>query len=402
MASVLNRTLLPLAWAAACATRAVLASPAGPGHDVRPVKVLILLPENKPPPELNLPPEQQIADMLRVQLMSEDVELVIESQAMPADGGYVEQYAYQRADQVGADAVLWLAIVPPKRGCAAPRMLVLGMARGEESPVSRKEICPPAGERSVLLRVVGLAVETMFKGAVAGLLEERRQKAERRAEVVADRAGTESSRCPPCPSKATPSCPEVECPACQCPPCDVQEAVPGRLRLLRIAAGIAFASHPGWSSPALRLRAEIDVAPSDLIELGAVVAVSATRGVEVVNVKGLYQEWLVGLLARAMLGTGNLEGFAELGAHLQLSGLRALLVDFGEARKIERIDPLIRAGAGGRWWISGGIGLQLSASLDAYLRTQRVLYNYLGVPVTVLDMDRFSLNLGLSLVGAFD
>jgi len=83
---------------------------------------------------------------------------------------------------------------------------------------------------------------------------------------------------------------------------------------------------------------------------------------------------------------------------LALNRLDALLKKIPDAVGISRFDPALGLCAGVRWWPKRSLALQLGACGDCWLRVQRYNYLYLGLPLEVLRLDRFSASAQLQLL----
>ncbi|RLB52600.1 MAG: hypothetical protein DRI34_14490 [Deltaproteobacteria bacterium] len=366
-----------------------------------PAVVLVLSLPRQGPPELRLPGASQVADTILLQFPSGQVSTVVEQPVGLADGEEFAATVRKRSRQLQAGMALWFTVASPAPDCAAPRRLRLSLLDVASGEVSERLLCPAGAGAADIAQAVALAAA----GALRRLIVTGRRDAgkgglERLLPRRDSRTARARSRCPPCPRRQCPprqAAHDTSCPPCPAPVLPVQK--PGRFRL---AAGFVATSHPRPSAAGYGVGVEFSLRLLNWLEVGLDVAATASRRLDAVEVRALYQDWPLALWLRGCFGSGRIEGLVDAGVTIDLVNLDALLERFSESITVSRIDPALRLRAGMRWWMTRRVGLELLAGTSVYLRTQRITYLYLGLPVEVLNMERLSFDGSLALVVAFE
>lgn len=371
------------------------------GAGAAPALVLVLALPQHVPPELQLPSARLVADTILLQFPGGQVTVVVEQPAGLAAGEELLAGVKQRARQLQATMVLWFTTRPPTADCAAPRRLqvsLLDMATGD---VSVRLLCPAGVGAADIAQVVALAAAGALRRLMVTGEGGRGQALERllpRRSLSA--APAHRRRCPPCPRQKCP--PRRVGDGTGCRPCPAPTLPPRKRERFRLAAGFATATHPRPSAATFGVGVEFSLQLLDWLELGVGIMGASSRHLEALEVRALYHNWPLAAWLRGCFGSASVKGLVDAGLVIDLVNLEALLERFSESVTVSRVDPALRFRAGIRWWMTRSVGAELLAGTSIYLRTQRINYLYLGLPVEVLDMERVSFEGILALLVAFD
>ncbi len=360
-----------------------------------PPLVLVLPVLGVAPREMSLPLAEEIAEALLLQIPEGGVRVAAErptSRLIPEEA---ERVFEARGREVNARAVVWGELLMPA-DCTAVRRIKLRILDVGTGLVLERVLCPAGAGAADLAGAMAGAVAASFRsGLIAGLVLPEKEKKpsggglEKMARSARRRCPPPIP-CPPCPPSEPPQCP-------RCTPCPE----PGRGRL-RLATGFAATSHPRLRNPSLGIVLGGGWKIHRRLELGLEVqAVFPTNSIAATEVRALYHEWPLALWGRLLFGGNRFEGIVDLSLVLSWSRLDSLLERFASSVSIDRFDPALRLRGGVRWWLSRDLALELLAGGCYWLRIQSYNYLYLGIPIEVLRLERWSAEGTLSLVVAF-
>jgi len=359
-------------------------------------RVILVLPIfGVPPPEMDLPGAKHIAESLLLQLPEENLKVVSERPAGRVLPDELEKTVKARALELDARAVIWGELLRPGE-CRAPRIVRIRILDPGAHTILDRDLCPEGtGAETLSLAIAVACANALRSGLIQslGMIGEAGRKKIAAGIPKAHRRVQKRMKCPKpkaCPAPAP------------CPVCKQEKILTAEpRRSWRLSAGSFYTSHPRWESYGVGAMLEISWAPLDWLELGLGIRASRGRRIEVTEVKAVYSNWPLYAWARGLLGNDILQGTLDLGFVADWSRLDALLDRFDNSIRIDRFNPALICRLGVLWWVSERLGLHLLAGSTVYLRRQRYSYSYLGLPVEVLDLSSWSLELALLLVVPF-
>jgi hypothetical protein len=357
--------------------------------------ILVLPIFGTPPPEMELPGAEHLAESLLLQLPGEHIKVVNERPAGRIPLGDLESAVKTRARELDARAAIWGELRRPVT-CKAPRIVRIRILDPGTDTILDRDLCPEGTGAETLSLAIAVACANALR---SGLIQSLGMIGEAAKKKVADgipKARRKVQKRMKCPKPK--ACPAHEpCPVCKKEIITTDEP----RRLFRLSAGPFFTSHPRWESYGLGAMLEVSWAPLDWLELGLGIRASRGRRIEVTEVKSVYSNWPLYIFARGGLGNKVVRGTLDLGFVADWSRLDALLDRFDNSIRIDRFNPALICRLGVLWWVKARLGLHLLAGSTIYLKRQRYSYSYLGLPVEVLNLSSWSLELALMLVVPF-
>lgn len=351
----------------------------------QPEPLLVVMPIfGTSPPEMELPWAEHLAESLLLALPVNSLRVTAQEPTGPVLPGTVEPVARQRGDELGAAAVMWGELIPAGP-CSAPRMIRLRILDLGTETLYTRELCPEQAGRDDISRAMALAAVTALRSGEVGEL--RIPEAKRHPKPRISRA----PRCPKC--RACAPCPD-------CPPCPVAATArphPSQGRLF-VRLGPQATSHPRWSSAGYGVEAGLLWAPLTWLEIGVGMQALRGRSFRAEDVQALYTSWPVLVWLGFWWQDGELELGLTLGGQVAWTRLDVLLERLETATSVERVNPVVYARAGLRYWTPWGFGLQLQAGPAVFLRRQQYTYGTTLGNETVLHMQTVSLEAGLHLI----
>ncbi|HUU02595.1 MAG TPA: hypothetical protein VM425_14220 [Myxococcota bacterium] len=359
-------------------------------------RVILVLPIfGAPPPEMDLPGAEHMAESLLLQLPGENLRVITERPAGRVPMEDLESTIKARASELDARAAIWGELKRPA-DCKAPRIVRIRILDPGANTILDRDLCPEGtGAETLSLAIAVACANALRSGLIQslGMIGDAARKKIAAGIPPARRKVRKRMKCPK--QKACPT--PVPCPVCKQEKILINEP----RRFFRLSAGPFFTSHPRWESYGVGAMLEISWAPLDWLEFGLGIRASRGRRIEVTEVRAVYSSWPLYAWARGLLGNDVLQGTLDLGFVADWSRLDALLDRFDNSIRIDRFNPAISCRLGVLWWIRARLGLHLLAGSTVYLRRQRYSYSYLGLPVEVLDLSSWSLETALMLVVPF-
>lgn len=371
---------------------AVVCGRADAGED----RIVLVLPIfGKAPPEMDLPGADAISESLVLQLPDENLKVVTERPTGRSVMDDLEHSIKARAIELHARAAIWGELRNPA-GCKAPRVVRVRILDPFTDTILDRDLCPEKTGAETLGLAIAVACANVLRSGLIQSLGMIGEAGRKKIAAFIPKVKRKVCKCKKCPEPK--ECPAPEPRPVRAPKQAQPAEPPGAWRL---SAGPFFTSHPRWESYGFGALLEISWAPLDWLEFGIGIRASRGRRIEVTEVKAVYSNWPFHAWARGLLGNEVLKATLDLGFVADWSRLDALLDRFSNSIRIDRFNPALSCRLGLLWWIESRLGLQLLAGSTFYLRRQRYSYSYLGVPVEVLKLSSWSMELGLLLVVPF-
>jgi len=353
------------------------------GGEHPPPKLLVLPIMGLAPREMALPGAEEIGQAVLLQCEAGELQVAVEQPTGRALPEEAEMVFAARGREIGAVAVVWGELVEPA-DCSAPRRIRMRLLEISTQLIIERILCPNQGSPGDIARAMGLAVvNALHSGALASLAPARHLE---KPPTSKGKACAPPAACPPCSA-----CPPCPAPA-QPPPAPKYPQAPHFIQ-----AGVGISTHPRLRDPSPQLSAGVFFSPTGFLEIGLELVAQRATNIAAGEVSAVYQTWPVTLSGRLRWGA-TWQFFAGLEILLAVNHLDALLKKIPDAVGIDRFDPALGLCAGVRWWPKRSLALQLGACGDCWLRVQRYNYLYLGLPLEVLRLDRFSASAQLQLV----
>ncbi len=333
------------------------------------------------PAELQLPWAGLVAESLLLILPQVNLKVIAKQPTEPILPGAVEPIARQAGDEIGASAVVWGELIPP-RDCLASRVIRLWILDLKTQGLIRREICPSQVSAEDLARVVALAVSNALKdGAVEGIhvpISKSKRIEKKKARHVDRKICNENKPCICPPEKA-----------------DCNHSYGSRLNIL---VGGFFSSHPNWINSGLGLEAGLEWSATDWFGIGLTLAAVRGRRIDVGDVNALFTSWPVSVYGKFFWGNESAKWGLVLGGELALSRLDVLIERLDSVKSVDRVNPVVFAGLALRIRMGEMVLLELDAGPAVFLRRQKYNYTTPEGSKTVLQMQSISLEAGLNLL----